>query len=452
MFKKMLVSISIGMLTVSLAACSGNKQDEAGNGQGQSPEPAPRAVETEKKPEPVTLSVFAGPGSFSVDEFKSYFVPAIEKKFPHITLEYVTGNPAQMLAAGSFPDIGMGGIGGLIGWKELALPLDLNEPAKKRQADLNVYHKEGLNAIRTYSDRGELFALPMWINVYATLYNKDIFDKFGAAYLTDGMTWEQMKEIAVKLTRNVDGEQYRGLSIGGIDLLGEQKRLKIVDEKTNKAVFHTDEWNKIFQLGKDIVSIPGNGVANPTQIWRDSPAFFDTGKLAIVPYFGSMVTKAATLTQENKMTFQWDIVSYPVHKDYPGMGPQFDAQVYFVSRTSKHQEQAFDVIYHMTSNPEVQTRIANIAKARPSIQLATPVEQLYGTQFPVLKDKNVKGIFKTIPTERNTTTPYNALSSAALLRGFAAYVTGTEDVNTVLRKAQDEANAEIEVKKSQKKE
>lgn len=241
------------------------------------------------------------------------------------------------------------------------------------------------------------------------------------------------------------------MSIGGIDLLGEQKKLKIVDEKTNKAVFHSDGWNQIFQLGKDILSIPGNGVANATQIWRDSPAFFDTGKLAIIPYFGSMVTKAATWTQENKMTFQWDMVSYPVHQDTPGAGPQFDAQVYFVSKTSKHAAQAFEVIHYMTSSPEVQSQIASIAKAKPAVRLSTPVEQLYGMEFPVLKEKNVAGIFKTTPTERNIATPYNALSSAALLRGFQAYVTGTEDVNTVLRKAQEEANAEIEVKKSQMK-
>lgn len=180
MFKKMLLTVSVGMLTVTLAACGSQKQPEAPVGEGQGGQ-APVA-EQEKTKQPVTLSVFAGPGSFSLDEFNQYFVPAIGKKFPHVTLEYVTGDPAQLLAAGSFPDIGMGGIGGLIGWTELDLPRDLNTAVKEHKADLNAYYPEGLDAVRQYSSKGELLALPMWINVYATLYNKDIFDKFGVPY------------------------------------------------------------------------------------------------------------------------------------------------------------------------------------------------------------------------------------------------------------------------------
>lgn len=123
--------------------------------------------------------------------------------------------------------------------------------------------------------------------------------------------------------------------------------------------------------------------------------------------------------------------------------------MYFVSDTSKRKVDAFQAIRYMTSNAEIQTTIANIAKARPAIRLDAPIETICGSHFPVLKQKNVKGIFKTVPTERNIATPYNAMSSSILLKGFAEYVTGSDDLNTVLRRAEDAANAEIEKMKAQ---
>jgi ABC-type glycerol-3-phosphate transport system substrate-binding protein len=119
----------------------------------------------------------------------------------------------------------------------------------------------------------------------------------------------------------------------------------------------------------------------------------------MVPYYGSRLTRAATLSQDKTLTFDWDVVSYPVMQK-GGRGPQFDAQVYFVSKTSKHPDEAFQIISLMTSSIEAQTNIAKIAKARPAIKLEQ-LESVFGADFPILKQKNIKGIFKVEPSERN---------------------------------------------------
>jgi hypothetical protein len=39
----------------------------------------------------------------------------------------------------------------------------------------------------------------------------------------------------------------------------------------------------------------------------------------------------------------WDVVSFPGFKESPGKAPEVDAQVFALSKTSKHQSDAFKV-------------------------------------------------------------------------------------------------------------
>jgi hypothetical protein len=67
-----------------------------------------------------------------------------------------------------------------------------------------------------------------------------------------------------------------------------------------------------------------------------------------------------------------------------------------------------------------------------------------------LKQKNIKGIFKVEPSERNIATPYDSIANTALLQAFADYAKGLGDENTLLRTAEEKANQEIEAKKNAK--
>ncbi|NOU90117.1 extracellular solute-binding protein [Paenibacillus sp. LMG 31460] len=44
-------------------------------------------------------------------------------------------------------------------------------------------------------------------------YNKDIFDKFGISYPRNGMTWDEVYDLAKKLNRTEDGISYRGFGM-----------------------------------------------------------------------------------------------------------------------------------------------------------------------------------------------------------------------------------------------
>src|SRR5690606_36937033 len=55
---------------------------------------------------------------------------------------------------------------------------------------------------------GKLVSLPLSIQVSVLFYNKDIFDRFAVDYPRDGMTWEEVKDLAKDLTKFDEGVQY----------------------------------------------------------------------------------------------------------------------------------------------------------------------------------------------------------------------------------------------------
>jgi multiple sugar transport system substrate-binding protein len=79
---------------------------------------------------------------------------------------------------------------------------------------------------------------------FVLMYNKEIFDKFNIAFPTDGMTWDQAYAMAVKLTRQDGGVNYRGFGTPNSVWYNNQLSLQIVNPKTNKASFYTDGWIK----------------------------------------------------------------------------------------------------------------------------------------------------------------------------------------------------------------
>ncbi len=82
--------------------------------------------------------------------------------------------------------------------------MDLNDKVTAN-IDENLYNK----ALRALTNlNGNLWGVPHATNSIAILYNKDIFDEKGVAYPTENWTWQEMLDMAKKLTfdRNGDGK------------------------------------------------------------------------------------------------------------------------------------------------------------------------------------------------------------------------------------------------------
>jgi multiple sugar transport system substrate-binding protein len=141
---------------------------------------------------------------------------------------------ASLVAAGQVPDIIFTANTVLNNYHQLAVPYDLSNLIKQRNIDLSQFDPVTMKAIQEELGPSGTMGLPFSNNYYVTFYNKEIFDKFGVAYPKDKMTWEQMTDLAKKVTREDGGTQYHGLLPGTVNTFGMGMALPYVDAKTNK--------------------------------------------------------------------------------------------------------------------------------------------------------------------------------------------------------------------------
>ena len=129
---------------------------------------------------------------------------AYEASHPDVTIEYIDlasqdypTKAAAMLAANDTTDIFMvKEILDLHNWNEAGYVENLNDYIASSNYDLSGF--VGMDA--NYAIDGNQVALPFRSDFWVLFYNKDIFDAAGVEYPTNDMSWEEYKELAIKLT------------------------------------------------------------------------------------------------------------------------------------------------------------------------------------------------------------------------------------------------------------
>jgi multiple sugar transport system substrate-binding protein len=286
--------------------------------------------------------------------------------------------------------------------------------------------------MKMFGNNGEMYGIPNGAASVALFYNKDIFDKFGVSYPKDGMTWDEVYELARKLTRQDGGIQYSGFQEGYGHLFPvNQLSQGYIDPKTNKAVLNNDNWKKIIDNFARFHRIDGNSFL-PNFV----DLFWMEGRVAMIAAQSGGSWGIANTTPIN-----WDLVELPRFKDAPKAGPGLQLPFYAIANTSKNRDQAFLAAAYIGSE-EFQKEFAKHGYA-PPIKIDNLLEVL-GKNDPKLAGKNVKA---AVPLE-SAASPYPFNSYFSEVPGFlnAAYtsvVNGQKDLNTALRDAEEGANKKI---------
>ncbi|NIK67285.1 extracellular solute-binding protein [Paenibacillus sp. BK720] len=448
---KTILSIAL-LFTLLLSACSnGGSNDnnataqpnEQTNQAVQSDQPQqtdnPSSVQPADEIKPITLKIYAGmPDS----EFKTQITDPLSKKYPQITIERLGADKKntpldQLIASGDTPDL-------LAVPKDeiksnvirLGLQTDLNDLVRKYKVDLGRFDPVLLKSIQDLSGNGELYGLPEKKTLYGLVYNKDIFDKFGVPYPTDGMTWDQVIELAKKVTREDNGVQYRGLDFTNMNLMRGQLAQPILDSN-DKAVVTTPQWQTIARTIQSIVQIPGNtGETSGYDVFlKDrTTAMFASGLLG-------MINRAKEVPDLN-----WDIVTFPTFPDAPNTDPQADGVAFAITSTSKVKDEAFQVIQYLLSD-EVQTSLVRNGFLSP---LSNPeIQAQLGADQTFFEGKNLQAAFKQKLSELPPST-YDYVASPIINKAFDGIKKGSVDINTALSQAEDEINKAVETEKASK--
>jgi len=445
--KKVRLMLALAMMAAVFTACGG-KDEQKGAGSADPPKhEAPEQKAPEKKPDntgPREITMYSAGASIDEKTFDEMYGNAIRKKFPDVKLSYIpntTGTKINDLIAGNTTiDILFDSIGFQNTLKDLKIQTDLTPYIKSGNLDLNKFEQTPIEFQRKLGN-GALYALPVWTASAGLFYNKDLFDKFGVPYPKDNMTWDEVYELAKRMTRNEGGVQYIGyLTSPTHQANTNQLGLKFIDPKTGKARIDNDAWAQFMKSIVQFYRIPGLEWNAKNSTVAAQRAMFEKDRTV------AMYTNYSGGTPPEDMN--WDVVTVPGYPQAPGIGPQAYPAFLSICSLSKNKELAFEVIKFLVSE-EYQTE--NTRAGRATVLNNPAIIKQYGQGLSKFKGKNVAAMF---PAKRAPIGDYTPEDSAAVSTFGAAFtdiIVNKTDINTALRKANEEANQKIEELKQVKK-
>lgn len=418
--------MSATIVTACLAACSGKEHSAA------------EGTPNEAKPkEPVTLTFFNLANTvLPEDQFKKYVEEPVKKRYPHISFNYIQGDTKdntieKLVSSGIVPDIVTGGPSSLFDFMNVGLTADMTPLIEKHKFDLGRFDEQAVAFLKGYSTKGEMISLPVTTDQNVLYYNKTIFDKFGVPYPRDNSTWDDIYEIAKKVTRSEGGIQYKGIDVQRGYLTYNQMSLAYVDPKTNKAMFNNDGWKSLFAMMEKLHAIPGNEFKSGGQT-----DFIKNQTLAMhVTYNIIMLLKDAP-------NLNWDLVTMPSFAQKPNTGLAPFPQHMLVTSPSKHKDDAFLVLDTMLTDEVQALRGRNEGIAPALKKKSVQDEFMKGVDFAA--DKNVGAFFKLNFAAPRIGTPFDKIGISEVSNALTSVLQGKKDVNTALREAEEAVNKKIE--------
>lgn len=347
--------------------------------------------------EEVTLTV--GASRFYDEElFDALFQKPVHDKHPHITLERVD-NPWDIVAieeqivAEELPD--------LIVQPDIDLPIaaetgifmDLEPYIEKHGFDLSIFKPEMVDLMM---DLGEVIddvkipAFPINMDNSAMIYNKEIFDVLGLDYPEDGMTWDEVIELAKMATQEKDGVQYKGLVTMPPTNFGSQLSLYYVDPETEGPAVNTPEWRKALETLMEIHTITGN--EDSLELGYNWVNLFGEQDIAMYPRV-NVYEQTLSLTEED-INFDWDIVQYPSFPESPNVGYGAISHTVLVTSTTEYPDEAFHALTALVSS-EAQQKLTEYMMT-PTVDIDIN-EDDFGKNYPLFEGKNLNAILKSDP-------------------------------------------------------
>ena len=417
-----------------------------GGGQGAKESPSGQPAGSEQpsnqpaKKDPITLVFYNAGSNFNAEGyFEEKFGSYIRAKFPHITPEFIpttAGSLDKLIVAGEQVDVIWGSVGTSYNSVFLNnLVYDIEPYVKKYKVDLNRFEPRALEMMRQMSD-GKLYALPFDNQAAVVYYNKDLFDKFGVPYPTNVKTWDDLYDLSVKLTRNEGGVQYYGLTLSPNHyFLRNQLSVNLVDPATHKVNLNNDQVKVLLENVLRFYRIPGFDPKSVNVSVQKN--LFLKDKVA------AMWTPISGLHVENDLKdLNWDIIPVPPMKEAPGLAPQPYATYVYLSVTSKHKDDAFQVIDYLTSE-EFLIEKAKQATFLPALNSAK-VMAAFGQDAPMYKGKNVQAIPMSNMAAPSPQSKYFSWATAEVgVNAINAIILEGKDINTALREAEEAVTKRI---------
>lgn len=434
--KRIFVFMTGIILIVALAAC--NSEESTGKDKDNN-EKENNENKIEEAVEDIELN-FVYPEAWEEKRFNEEIKEPVEKEFPHITLNYVADDIEDLLTKKIMPDIiFVGNPGTLTSYEEYEVLMDMSDLIEKHDFDLDRIEPSLIAESRIFAN-GDLYTLPYTRGATVMHYNKDIFDLFGIEYPTDDMTWNEVIELAAKVTGEKDGQQYYGLQVPYASIMLDQRGVPKVDPDTDVPTYTSDEYMPLYheylEKMENIYDIPGN----------EQQAEDDDRDPSVGPFFGDRNVAMNPIWSQVEVFsedegFNFDIVTYPTWEDRPGISRPSRSGNVGVAASSEHPDEAFKVVAYLFSD-EMQRSIARKGRASSLVDPTINEEYLGDLidERPWMEDMNLEALTKhEFPTDIEYYSEFEEDAYAPLEEKLLEGM----DINTILREAQEHAETGV---------
>jgi multiple sugar transport system substrate-binding protein len=438
------ISIALAMaMTAAMTACGGptpGKETQSGSGE-PTKQPAANVDKT-----PVELTITSS-GALDPAVFDKNIGQYLAKKFPNYKFTYiqkVSGKTeiTDLLAANTPIDLIYETIGGerdgLIAPK---LAMDISDLMKKHNVDVGRFEPALIQGMRDLAGGG-LYGLPVGNLVMVTYYNKDLFDKFGVNYPKDGLTWDETLDLAKKMTRTQDGQQYLGLVTSPTHILRlNQYSLPYVDAKTGKSTYSNEKWKTLLQTVIRGEAQPEGYKEYMGSIKNKLPykdEFLKNKNLALFVYLCDLQNAYPDMD-----TMNWDMIAAPTFKELPKVGTQPYPTYWNIASISKHKDEAMEVIKYLTSD---EWQLLTSKRGELTSVKSEDVKKAYGQDYK--KPIHWSSVFYNNMAPISPKTEYDTITEKPLSDLLPKVAMDSIDLNTALRQAEDAANKAISEYKS----
>jgi multiple sugar transport system substrate-binding protein len=328
-----------------------------------------------------------------LDEFTKQN-PNITVKLENCSWEEYWQKIQTQIASNTAPDVFLMDAGWYL--KQFAPKGVLADIGALMQKD-NISKDDYFDVWKTFTYEGKIYAMPRDYNSIILYYNKDLFKKAGLTQYPDGnMSWEQLAEMAKKLTVDKNGKNATesgfdaknivqfGLHVNTpdtdalIETMIFQNGGRLFSEDGKQCYIDSPEARPVLQYLHDI-TWKYNVKQSPAAAAKLDQAWFQSGNYAMV-YQGSWMM--STLADAK---FDWDIA----------VPPTFGKKIYCVQSvgnsiltSSKHPDEAWELVKFL-SGKDGQTIMSNENDAIPVLK--DVAENVYSKSSN--KPENKKAIF-----------------------------------------------------------
>lgn len=430
--------IVLAGLLLFLTAC-GDSSSENSSEQSEERTETPSMIGSPpvQPPEPLELVIQNQNFGWTREFFYENYGDDIQKKFPHITITHIARGEStieQSVVTGVQLDIVAAPLGSFYQMiKGFDLAFDITPFIKKHDYDLNRLDPTVV-ALSKQLAGGGMYDIPVSLSPAALVYNQEIFDKFGMDYPTDGMTWDEVYDLARTMTRSEGDVQYRGLYVSPQHLIiRNQLSLNLVDPLTMKASVNTDAWRSFLENFIRFYQIPGYDLTQERATLAPQKAEWDNAQTVAMwlPVSGAHLISGME---------RYDYATFPSFAEFPDVGPQAYPVSFYITSMSKYKDEAFQVLDYLTSD---EYQMAQSRRGYYTVLNDPEIKAEFGRDSIEYAGKNIHALIPRIQAPNMIETKYTTIAGTALVTAFYDTILQKKDINTALRDASETINQKI---------